>query len=116
MVVVADKILRIVGPSGRPATTAALSKLTLREKELQRQLQEVKGTAGTDAAAQQQDIRRLEDAIKEVQKAMEPLKKQLEELKAQEQKEADARAAARAVAANPYAPILKTDLTTLGET
>ncbi|MBA4789007.1 MAG: hypothetical protein AB1698_16455 [Pseudomonadota bacterium] len=115
MVVVADKILRIIGPTGRPSTTAELSKLSLKEKELERQLRDVKGTRATDEAAQRAEIRKLEDALKAVQKAMEPLKKQLEELNKQEEKEAAVRAAARSVASNPYAPILRTDLTKLGE-
>lgn len=118
MVVVADKILRIIAPSGRPATNAELSKLTLREKSLESQLREVKSATGMDDATRQQEIRKLEDAIKEIQKKMEPLKAQLEELKAQEEKEARASEAARAArnnAGNPYAPILKTDLTSLGE-
>lgn len=118
MVVVADKVLRIVGPSGKPATAAALNKLSLQEKALEQQLREVKGAGGMDAATRQQEVRKLEDAIKEVQKKMEPLKAQLEELRAQEEKEARASTAARSAQAkanNPYAPVFKADLTTLGK-
>lgn len=118
MVVVADKILRIIGPTGRPATNAELSKLTLKEKALEGQLRELKRATGADDAGLQQEIRKLEDAIKDVRKKMEPLKAQLEELNAQEEKEAEARAAARAAqnkTGNPYVPLLKTDLTSLGE-
>ncbi|WP_127090803.1 hypothetical protein [Aquabacter cavernae] len=118
MVVVADKILRIVGPTGKPATTAALNKLVLRENQLEAQLAEVKSARGTDEAAQQQEIRKLEEALKEVRKTMESLKAQLEELRAQEEKEGNVRSAAREAlskAGNPYAPLFKADLTSLSK-
>lgn len=118
MVVVSDKVLRIVAPNGRPATTAALAKLTQQEKGLERQLSEAKADRSGDDASRQAEIRRLETAIKEVQKQMEPLKAQLEELKKQEDKEAEARAVnreAKLTGRNPYTTLMKTDLTTLGE-
>lgn len=118
MVVVSDKILRIVAPSGRPATSAALAKLAQQEKGLERQLGEAKADRSLDEAGRQQEIRRLEAALKEVRKQMEPLKAQLEELKAQEDKEAEARAVlkeARQTGRSPYTRLLTADLSKLGE-
>ncbi|GGF82393.1 hypothetical protein GCM10007301_48110 [Azorhizobium oxalatiphilum] len=115
MVVVSDKILRIVSPFGKPATTAALNKLSLQEKSLERQILEMKSSAG--AADIQPEIQRLEDALRAVRDEMKPLKAQLEELKEQEEKEAEAGAVAREAALrkgeNPYAQLSKVDLTSI---
>lgn len=117
MVVISDKILRIVAPSGRPATTAALYKLNLQEKALERQISELKSSSGTGGADVQEEIRKLETKLSEIQKKKEPLKAQLEELREQEDKEAEASAAAREAALrkgeNPYAHPLKIDLTSI---
>lgn len=118
MVVVSDKILRIVGPSGRPAMTSALAKLTQQEKGLERQLSEAKADRSMNDDARQQEIRRLETVLKEVRKQMEPLKAQLEAIKAQEDKEAEARAVvkeARQTGRNPYTRLLTADLSKLAE-
>lgn len=99
MVVVADKILRIIGPTGRPSITAALSKLVVRERALEGQLREEKSAARPDDAAAQAEIRAKEDALREVRKKIEALKAQMAELDAQEKKEARAAQAVREVQA-----------------
>ncbi|MGU3494142.1 hypothetical protein ACLBXM_08870 [Xanthobacteraceae bacterium A53D] len=118
MVVVSDKILRIVAPSGRPATTAALYKLLLKEKALERQISEMKGASRTSEANLQAGLRRLENALKDVQKQMEPLKAQLQELKEQEDKEAEAQAVVREAALrkgkDPHTLLSQIDLASLG--
>ncbi|MFG1479784.1 hypothetical protein V5F53_14155 [Xanthobacter sp. V4C-4] len=119
MVVVSDKILRVIAPFGKPATTAELSKLSLQEQALERKIREMKASSRPGEASFEPEIQKLKDALRAVQKKIEPLKDQLEELKAQEDTEAEARAAARETALrkgeNPYTQLLKIDLTSIGK-